>query len=160
MKNFYNASSLFTVPAITTLVANMPKVTFADITVGEHFMRTNKKGDGQVFLKIGKRNAILLLDAKGRCDKVLKFKQEARVIPLNSSIELSYATLTEAGRIEADRRLANVAHVDALKVPRQQKPMRRIMESIANSIAISATAATIATVSQHQQPVASDAYTS
>ncbi len=141
MKNLYNASSLFTVPTVTAAIGTQPKAAFADILVGEHFLRTSKKGDGQVFLKIGKRNAMLLLDSKGRCDKVLKFKQEAKVLPLNAAIELTFATLTEAGRQEADRRAANVAHVAALKLPRQVKPMRRVLESIANSMAMSASAA-------------------
>ena len=129
--NIYTQSSNFTVPALTSTVKALPKMLFGDIRIGEHFLRTNKNGDGKVFLKTGKRTAMLLLDANGRGDKVMKFKSDAKVIPLNATVDLSIASLTEAGKIESDRRAANVSHVAALRTPREVKPLRRVLENIA-----------------------------
>ena len=144
MISLYIQNSQFTVPTLTAAVASMPKTTFAEVGAGEYFLRTDKKGDGRVLLKIGKRNALLLLDSKGRCNKVLKFKGDAKVIPLDAKVDLQLASMTEAGKVEVARRASNLEHIGALKTERQVKPMREVLTRIANGLERGAFSAPVA----------------
>jgi hypothetical protein len=114
---------------------------FVNIEAGNFFLRHTKKGDGEVFMKIGKRNAVHLVGAKGAVNKILKFKETAKVFPLNADLKLNLSEPTEAGRVLLANRAQAKNGLESLSVLRRPskaekapKPLVAILERIANGM--------------------------
>lgn len=111
----FNQVTNFDVPTIDQDIVALPKISFKEVLIGEHFLRSAKDGHNQIFLKIGKRNALLMIDSKGSDSKVLKFKEENKVIPLDTDLKLTVSKLTEMGRMEVARKIVNTQRINVLR---------------------------------------------
>lgn len=119
----YAVASKINVPDLRKGTEGILRTSFDTVEVGACFLRAGKSNN-KVYMKFGKRNALLLADGKGNQAEVHKFKSTDKIIPLSMMLELRVPEMTEAGLALQDARVDGLGVRDALttfKGPRAQR---------------------------------------
>jgi hypothetical protein len=122
----YAIASKINVPDLRKGTEGILRTSFDTVEVGACFLRAGKSNN-KVYMKFGKRNALLLADGKGNQAEVHKFKSTDKVIPLSMTLELRVPEMTEAGLALQDARVEGMSVRSSLTTAKGPRTPRLVL---------------------------------